>query len=741
MTDAGARAFKRARLKKEQKKAVDQLLTAAVAAYSAQRYAEAQFICNQVLTFQPDSFDALSLLGISQIDIGDKEAAEVTLRKALALEPRSAEAHCNYGVALFELKKFEDARAAYEKAVQLKPRYSTALNNLGNAWKHLGYTEKSLEFYGEAIKIDRTNADAWANAAAAHIMFCRFPDAERCLTEALRLNPRSVEALCNMSRIDMMRRNYSDARRRLDLALAIRPETPDALIQRGWLLLSLGRPEEAYQACEAVVAQAPSMMIAQIACAETARMAGHSARAAELAEKVLAMAPKEPWALSILGSCMASWGDARGALAKYDEAIAIAPSYEVAISNKIFVLDFIPEADFAMQQAARREWWINIGSHLPRCRLGPRDLDPDRRIRIGYVSSDFRRHSAGFVALPVFREHDHSQFFVVAYHCSLENDEVTAEFRGLVDEWVDAAQMQDEQLAERVIADRIDILVDLSGHTAGNRLGVFARKPAPIQASAWGHPSGTGMPLMDYVLNDPVSIPEWARPLHAEKIADLPCQISLAPIELPVSPLPMQSTGYVTFGVFNRIDKISAPAIALWSRIFASLPNARLIVKHGMIDDPEVRASLLARFVASGIAAERVTLLGRSGRDDHLLAFADVDISLDPFPQNGGASTWESLYMGVPVIAKLGKGQSGRAAGAILMSIGLADFVAANDEEYAAIAQRWAARPDDLAVLRRDMRERIANSDSGNPVRYCRKVEALYRRFWQEYCSATKTDG
>jgi predicted O-linked N-acetylglucosamine transferase (SPINDLY family) len=739
MADAGARAFKRARLKKEQKKAVDELLAAAVECYSGQRFAEAQFICNQVLTFQPQNFDALSLLGISQIDSGDKEIAEATLKQALAIEPRSAEAHCNYGVALFELKRFDEARVAYERAVELKPRYSMALNNLGNAWKHLGQAEKALEFYDKAIEIDRAYADAWANSGSVHLMRSRFIEAERCLTEALRLNPRSVEALCNMCRLHMLCRNYTAARVRIEMALALRPDFPDALIQRGWLQLAFGKLEAAYQTCEAALALAPSAPLIMFAGAETARMAGHSARAAELAEQILDKTPKDEAALSLLGSCMAAWGDALGALSKYDEAIAIAPNYEAAIANKIFVLDFLPDADFAMHQDARRWWWDHVGQYLPRCVLDPVDLDPDRRIRIGYVSSDFRSHSVAFSVLPVFRAHDHAKFAIVAYHCSLENDNVTEEVRALVDEWVDVAELSDEALAQRIMADRIDILVDLSGYTAGNRIAVFARKPALIQASAWGHPTGTGIPLIDYLLADPVTIPQEVRAIHAEQIADLPCVITVSPVELPVSPLPMQTKGYVTFGVFNRIEKISDEAIALWGRIFAALPDARLVVKHSMVDDPELRTALLERFVARGITAERVTWLGRTPREGHLLAFADVDISLDPFPQNGGVSTWESLYMGVPVITKLGKTVSGRVAGAIVTSIGLTQFVASNEDDYVAIALRWASNADDLAVLRHQMRERIANSDSGDTVRYCRKVEALYRRFWQDYCASSRT--
>jgi tetratricopeptide (TPR) repeat protein len=223
----------------------------------------------------------------------------------------------------------------------------------------------------------------------------RFDEAERYLMEALRLNPRSIEALCSMSRVDIFRRNYSAARSRLELALALRPNTPEALAQRGCLLMAVGEVPAAYRDCEAAVALAPSMITALIACAEAARMAGYSTRATELAEQVLLMEPKDPRALTILGSCMAARGDAHGALVKFEEAIAVAPNYELPIGNKIFVLDFLPEADFAILQSARRQWWENIGSSLPRCQLDPVDLDPDRRIRIGYVSSDYRRHSAG----------------------------------------------------------------------------------------------------------------------------------------------------------------------------------------------------------------------------------------------------------------------------------------------------------------------------------------------------------
>jgi len=739
LAKTAAKAFERANLKREQNRAIRELLDAALAAYQARRFTEAQFICGQVLAFQPNHFDALSLLGIIQLDTGDKEAAEQTLRQALAVEPRSAEAHCNHGVALFEIKRLDEARSAYEKALKLKPQYGTALNNLGNVWQHLGKIDKALPCYEKAIRIDRNHADAWSNCGAAYLLLNRLDEAERCLTEALRLNPRSVEAICNMGRIDLYRRNYTKARSRVELAMQLGSEHPWALMQRGWLRIGLNDFAGAYEDLEAAVARAPTMKLALVLCADAANQSGLVGRAAALAEQVLLIEPTDPRALTILGSCKASWGDMEGGLVKLNEAIAAFPDYEPAITNKIFMLDFIPDADFAMHQAARREWWDNIGSKLQRCTLGPIDRDPNRRLRIGYVSADLRLHSAGIPLVPVFRAHDHTRFHITAYSCATVEDEVTDAFRTVVDSWVNASEMSDEELVAKLLADQIDILVDMSGHTGGNRLRAFARKPAPIQVTAWGSGGGTGIPLVDYLLNDRVSIPDYARPLHAEKIADMPCQITMEPITLPIPDLPMLRKGYVTFGVFNRVDKISEAAAALWSRILAALPTARLVIKHGSLDQIEIREALIKRLVSSGIADERVTLLGKTSRPDHLLALADVDISLDPFPLNGGASTWESLHMGVPVVTKLGKTQGSRAAGSIVTAVGLSEFVASDEDDYAAIALHWATNPDKLAALRHNIRSQISNSDAGNPVRYCRHLEALYRRFWVDYCASSST--
>jgi predicted O-linked N-acetylglucosamine transferase (SPINDLY family) len=242
---------------------------------------------------------------------------------------------------------------------------------------------------------------------------------------------------------------------------------------------------------------------------------------------------------------------------------------------------------------------------------------------------------------------------------------------------------------------------------------------------------------MDYLFSDAVLIPLEVRHLFAEKIHDLPCLITMEPLrDQPASPLPMIRNGHVTFGVFNRIDKISDRALSVWSRLLQAVPGSIIMIKHGALDDALVRDNLIGRFVENGVAAHRIRCLGSSPRHEHLAQFANVDISLDTFPQNGGVSTMESIQMGVPVIAKLGTSCSSRAGGAIVKAVGLHDWVAEDDEGYLAIAQHYAARPAELAALRAQLPSMVAGSEAGNTRLYVRRVDEAYRQFWRNYCAS-----
>jgi protein O-GlcNAc transferase len=281
--------------------------------------------------------------------------------------------------------------------------------------------------------------------------------------------------------------------------------------------------------------------------------------------------------------------------------------------------------------------------------------------------------------------------------------------------------------------------VDLVGHMAGHRLRVFARKPAPIQVTAWGEPTGTGLPTMDYLLADPVLVPAAERALLTERIVDLPNFLGYwSPEPLPEpEALPAIEQGHVTFGSFNRLDKILDPVINVWTTILHALPAARLVLKDRILTDSGQRARIQAAFATYGIAAERLTLLGVSNRISHFSAYQKIDIALDCFPHSGGMTTLDALWMGVPVVTWPGRTISSRLAAASLSAVGLSDFIAADTESYVKLAVAKASDLAALARLRASLRPRIASSAVGDPQRYSRAVESAYCDMWRRWCAGT----
>ncbi len=702
--NVGQRAFQNARLQKRQKAELLPLLGQALELHKKGRLSEAKAAYRQLLQIAPNQFIALHMLGALESDAGNYQQAEILLRRAVAADPRSAEAHVSLGVALNGLKRHTEARDSYRKALALRPNSALALSNLGNASAALDRFQEALDSYDRALAID-------ANLAEAH-------------------NGRGAA----LSRL----RNYDEALASLNRALAIKPDYATALANHSVALRELQRFDEAMADCDRAIALAPDDVSGWLCRANVLLQTRQTAKALSDCERALAIAPDSDQAHLVLGLCLAALGRACEATGSFDRALDIRPDLESAISSKIFTLDFVPDASVAQHQQARRVWWERIGAKLASEAAAPHDnsRDPNRRLVLGYVSSDFNAHSAAFIFKPVLQHHDRAQFLIVCYSCSAKSDATTREFQGIADRWRDASQWSDDRLAAEIRADRIDILIDLSGHTKGNRLGVFARKPAPVQAHGGGHGTGTGLPTIDYLFSDPVGIPHDVRHLFAETVVDLPCFVTLAPLPAGIAQgkTPALSNGFVTFGVFNRISKISDAAVEAWSRILERAPGSQLLIKDFALDDPLVRDNLLARFAAYGLPADRVELLGATSRHDHLASFNRIDICLDTFPQNGGVSTWEALQMGVPVVAKLGNSLPGRAAGAILTALGLPDWVADSKEAYVEIAASRAAEIGALDKLRRGLPATINAAAAGNPVSYAQAVDAAYRAMWTRYC-------
>jgi predicted O-linked N-acetylglucosamine transferase (SPINDLY family) len=698
----GSRAFHNERLRKQRHK-VDAAFAQALALHQRGAIADAEARYREIVDKFPTHFESLHHLAIAASQTGRHEEAVRLFDDALAVEPRSSSAHSNRGVALHALKRFEEAVASFDLALALAPDHADALSNRGNALAELGRFEEAVASYDGAVALNPSFAGAWSNRATALKELRRFEEAVASCEKALALHPANADALSNRGFALNELKRFDEALADFDKALALKPDFAEAWLGRGNVFLETRALGEA------------------LACYQ----------------KALEIRPDYFKALLQLAACHGKRGDMANVITHYDKALAIQPDFADAISNRIFSLDFIADAAFAEHQAARREWWRQVGAKIAAASPSDHDndLDSSRRLVIGYVSSDFNRHSAATAFKPVLAHHDRSRFHVICYSCSVVDDDLTQQFRLVAETWREAAQWSNERLAAQIRHDKNDILVDLSGHSAGHRLQVFARKPAPVQVTAWGHATGTGLPAIDYLFSDPVAIPAEARPLFAETIYDLPCLITMErpSYEIAQSDPPMLSRGDITFGSFNRVAKLSEETIAVWAALLRTLPRARLLMKDTTLDDHCVRDILASKFARHGVSGDRIEFRGSTSREEHLGAFRDVDIALDPFPQNGGISTWEALHMGVPVVAKLGNSLPSRLSGAILSAIGLTDWVAETVEDYRTIALKFAAMPDYLQAVRHELPARIAASPAGNSAAYTRAVEEAYRTMWRTY--------
>jgi len=372
---------------------------------------------------------------------------------------------------------------------------------------------------------------------------------------------------------------------------------------------------------------------------------------------------------------------------------------------------------------------------------GSRDLDrdPARRLRIGYVSPDFRRHSVAYFFEALLAEHDPDAVEAVCYAHVPAPDPMTERLKGLAHEWHDIATLDDPALAEKIRGERIDILVDLAGHTAKNRLPVFVHKPAPIQVTYLGYPNTSGLARIDYRLTDAVADPPGdGDDLYAERLVRLDrCFLAYRPPPAApaVSGLPSERIGRITFGSFNNNTKITPELIAVWSRILRELPTSRLLLKSGPFADRETRQRYLDLFAAEGIEPKRIRAFGYLPEvSDHLNFYANIDLALDTFPYNGTTTTCEALWMGVPVLTLAGPVHASRVGASLLTAVGIEDLIARDTDAYVGKAIGLASDPARLADLRSRLRPAMATSPLTDGAGLARAIENAYRRMWRKWC-------
>jgi predicted O-linked N-acetylglucosamine transferase (SPINDLY family) len=360
------------------------------------------------------------------------------------------------------------------------------------------------------------------------------------------------------------------------------------------------------------------------------------------------------------------------------------------------------------------------------------DRQPDRRLRIGYVSPDFRSHVVGWNLLPLLERHDHAQFEVFAYTAATSEDALTAKLRARCDVWRDIRAMTNQQAADLVRADSIDILVDLSLHMAHNRLLLFARKPAPVQVTYLAYCSTSGLSQIDYRFSDPHLDPDENAPVYSEKTVRLPKSYWCyqPPDAPPIAPAPLLANGFPTFGCLNSFAKASPSFLDLCAQILGSHPRSRMIL---YCPPGAHRSGVLQRFATRGVDADRIEMLGKQPWLDYIRTYNRIDIALDPFPHGGGITTCDALWMGVPVVTLSGQTAVGRGGRSILSNLGLPELVANSREEYAHLVGdfgRWIQ-------LRGDLRERMSASPLLDSAAFARDVEQAYRQMWRLYCRET----
>ncbi|MBI3505777.1 MAG: hypothetical protein HY059_13125 [Proteobacteria bacterium] len=514
--------------------------------------------------------------------------------------------------------------------------------------------------------------------------------------------PRLLAARVNLAATLLSRRDFAAAMLSADEALAVFPDSADAHSVSGEAALAAGLP---------------------------ARAAAAFARALELAPATAAR--RNNMALALQGQ-----GRIGAALAEFARVRELAPADTVFASNALMCAQYDPPGPPADGLARARSWPGARGVARPE----PHDPQPDRRLRVGYVSPDFCNHSCSYFLVPLIAGHDRNSVDVFAYSDVAVPDGLTAAFKGLIPNWRDMAGRDDAAFAAQVRADRIDILVDCAGHTQGNRLAVFARRPAAVQATWLGYPDTTGLDAFDARIVDPASDPpQTADGAASEPLARIAggfLAYMPPPFAPPVGPLPLASAGRPTFGSFNNLPKITARTLDLWAGALRAVPAARMIVKARGLDEPDLQAGLRAGFAARGVAPGRVETLGFIGAvQDHVARYAAIDVALDTSPYNGTTTTCEALWMGVPVVALAGDRHAARVGASLLAQLGAGDWVARDADAFATIATGLVADPLRLAGIRAGLRARMAASPLCDGMRLARAFEALYRRLWRQVVS------
>lgn len=619
----------------------------------------------------------------------------------------------------------------------MTPQEADALHRQGLVAAQAGRLDEALELIGRSIAARPTEAAWWANYGLVMESAGDAAGAAQAYSGALNLDGGLelaldgllvvADRLRNAGRADVAEACYRRA-------VALVPQSAVALANAGVLLRAQGRREEAVGLYRRAGRLDPGSWVHPYnlgnALAELNRLEEADSAYREALERdptrAEAMANRATRVLTVQGRIAE-------ALAELERALQGHPEADSLHGARLYLMQFDPARSMEQVAKAHAEW----GARYPDRPAAPVPA-PTPRLRIGYVSPDFRAHPVGYFLEPVLAAHDRAVVDITCYANTANPDWKTQRLQGLADRWVWTAGMDDEALSRRIREDGIHILVDLAGHTFGNRLGVFARRSAPVQVTWAGYVGTTGLPAMDYLISDSRQSPEGADGWAIEGIVRMPDAYVPwgPPDDAPdIAPLPMLDRGFPTFGSFNALPKLNGKVAALWARVLTAVPGSRLLLRSPGLDDPAQRVRTLALFESAGVGSGRVEVRGGAPHREFLAGYGEVDVALDPFPYSGGLTTLEALWMGVPVVTLGGDRFCARHSVTHLTSARLAPLAVEGPDAYVAMAAALVSDPASLSALRTSMRERLRTSPALDGVRFTRALEAAYGVMWQRFAA------
>ncbi len=648
-----------------------------------------------------DSVTAKLHAALAHHRAGRLRDAEMLYREILREEPRHYEAIRLLGILASDCGNSKVAIDLLSRAAQMEPQRAEVQSNLGTALQAGGQIDAAIAAYQRSLILDPSYAETYSNLCAALQAKGLLADAIAAGRKATELQPDHAEAQANLGAVLLDTGQYEEAAVFLEESVRLKPEQ-----SRPWYNLG-----NAWQSLEKVD------------------------ESIEAYQRALQLNPNEAVIHNNLGNAFRARAEIDRSLECFRRAVLLQPDAPDLHSNLLYSLGFHPkfEAQAILRQSME---WDRKHGQVNKAGSAPYDHDrsPNKRLRIGYVSPDFRRHVVGCNILSLLSAHNREEVEIVCYSNVAKSDEITRRIQENSDDWREIANLDDDSASAMIRADRIDILVDLALHTAGNRLPLFARKPAPIQVSYLAYCGTTGMRAMDYRLSDPYLDPiETDLSCYREQTIRLPhsywCYEPLG--ETPeVSPLPASSSGKITFGCLNNFAKVSPAALELWARILSKVPASRLL-----LNAPQgiSRRNITEYFTSHGVSESRLDFVGQQSWQGYIRSLQKIDIALDPFPYGGGITTCDALWMGIPVITLSGKTAIGRGTRSILSNVGLPELIAFTPDAYVEIALSLANDFEWLQQLRSTLRARMEASPLRDAKGHAHEIDAAFRKMWQQW--------